>query len=215
MSPSDALPQGDKPPHRSSLLGQRKKRLPRTEKPQALGDLGPAVAPAAPPPPAEPTPLPQAAPRKKPDKEQQFRRRTGKRLDALTQQVTSLTHLLEHPVLPPNVVKLEKQLQSSREEAEELSGLMSDLETQLADAHKRLERMEREAEEDRMARRQLEKLLHSGRHRLEAEQNLRLQGQQRLHRAESLLREALLALLSPGDEFQDQLVDEVQQFLEL
>lgn len=111
--------------------------------------------------------------------------------------------------------QLRAELRLRQEELDEMAILLQDFEEQQQQAQERIQELERNCEEDRLARRQLEKLLNSARGKLRQEELQRIEGSTRLNQAEAFLREALLGLLSPNDEFNEELVEQIQLFLEM
>jgi chromosome segregation ATPase len=111
--------------------------------------------------------------------------------------------------------QLRAELRLRQEELDEMATLLQDFEEQQQQAQERIKELERNSDEDRLARRQLEKLLNSARGKLRQEELQRLESSTRLNQAEAFLREALLGLLSPNDEFNEELVEQIQMFLEL
>lgn len=99
---------------------------------------------------------------------------------------------------------LRELLQTRQEELEELSSVVSEFQEQNEQAEKELSQLRQQLsqreKEVAVLQQQLEECLH-----VEA----------RLERSESLLREALLGLLSPGDEYNEELVEQIQHFLSL
>lgn len=213
--------------HRSALLGQRKSRPNPMEKPQAFAvrkerlEKAPALAEEAKPiplvvvpepfePPSKPArkPRPSTPPRKpaapKP------KAPDGAAFQKLIEEVTRLSEalaarptwadlrdlenrLVQAPAAHLSEVEhLQEMLRTREEELEELGQVVSDFQEQneaAADKIRELTARLREAEAD-----------------LEESRASR-------HLAEGFLREALLGLLSPGDEFNEDLVEQIQHFL--
>jgi chromosome segregation ATPase len=106
------------------------------------------------------------------------------------------------------LMQLQEQLQTRQEELEELSGIVSEFQEQNEQAQRRLQQMTGQLQN-------LAEELDETRQQLELSQQQRHQAEQRTHLAEGFLREALLGLLSPGDEFNEELVEQIQHFLSL
>lgn len=211
--------------HRSALLGQRKTRPNPMEKPQAFARkerLEKAAAPieeAKPLPlvvvpepvdtPAKPTRKPRATTPRQPAAPKP-KAPDGFAFQKLVEEVARLSealaarptwadlHQLEgrlghNPAADLSEVEhLQEMLRTREEELEELGQVVSDFQEQNEAAGAELRELTarlREAEAD-----------------LE-------ESRQRQHQAEGFLREALLGLLSPGDEFNEDLVEQIQHFL--
>ncbi|MBT9586970.1 hypothetical protein IV102_26750 [bacterium] len=104
--------------------------------------------------------------------------------------------------------QLQAQLKTRQEELEELSGIVSEFQEQNEQAQQRLQEMGEQLQDTQHA-------LDDTRHRLGASQQSLHEAEQRTRLAEGFLREALLGLLSPGDEFNEELVEQIQHFLAL
>jgi len=212
--------------HRSALLGQRKSRPNPMEKPQAFAvrkerlEKAPAlveeakpiplvVVPEPPEPPSKPARKPRpSTPRKAAASKPKAP--DGAAFQKLVEEVTRLSEalaarptwadlrdlenrLVQAPAAHLSEVEhLQEMLRTREEELEELGQVVSDFQEQneaAADKIRELTARLREAEAD-----------------LEESRASR-------HLAEGFLREALLGLLSPGDEFNEDLVEQIQHFL--
>ena len=104
--------------------------------------------------------------------------------------------------------QLQEQLQTKIEELEELSIIVSEFQEQNEQAQQLLsQRSQKLQEVEARLERTQEQLIECEQINLEAEERSRV--------AEGFLREALLSLLSPGDEFNEELVEQIQTFLSL
>lgn len=223
---SSAYRPPDGGPHRSALLGHRKSRNTSLEKPQAFTPKERAARPAPPP---EPVPVPDPpspakatrkprsttpkappAPKKAPAAKAKAPDATA--FQTLVEEVARLSEelasrptwsdlkALELKLLgpapaadPAEIEHLQELLRTREEELEELGSVVSEFQEQNEQAYAQLRELTarlRQAQE-------------------EAQQAL-----ERQHLAEGFLREALLGLLSPGDEFNEDLVEQIQHFLQ-
>lgn len=105
------------------------------------------------------------------------------------------------------------RLRLREEELEEMASVAQEFQDQLAAAQTRLLQLEQSSQEDRLARKQLTELLDSSRIQLVQMETDNQILHNRLERAQGFLRDALLGLLSPGDEFNEELVEQIQHFL--
>ncbi|MBS2038492.1 hypothetical protein JST97_26165 [bacterium] len=211
--------------HRSALLGHRKTRSTALEKPQAFT---PKERPpkAAPPPPPEPVvrPEPQtikATPKTRaakapaaPKKAAVARAKAPDAVafQALVEEVARLSQALASrpdwadlkalesrlsgpaPSADPGEIEhLQELLRTREEELEELGSVVSEFQEQNEQAYSQLRELTA---------------------RLRQAQEEARQAVDRQRMAEGFLREALLGLLSPGDEFNEDLVEQIQHFLQ-
>jgi chromosome segregation ATPase len=88
--------------------------------------------------------------------------------------------------------KLHETLQNRTEELDELAEINAQLQEENEELRHRLTQIEQKLDRQREVGRQIES---------------------RLAAAEGLLRESLLSLISPGDEFYEELVEQIQRFL--
>lgn len=226
--------------HRSALLGHRKARPTGLEKPQAFTpkERPPKPLASAPAPAPEPLPLPlvvvpepeptakaarkprapaapkapKAASPKKVTPAPKTKDLDGEAFQALVEQVARLSEALADrptwadlkaleqrmgsgstPGVDPEVEHLQELLRTREEELEELGIVVSEFQEQNEQAHTQLRELTtrlRQAQEET-------------RYAIERQQM-----------AEGFLREALLGLLSPGDEFNEDLVEQIQHFLQ-
>jgi len=219
--------------HRSALLGQRKTRPNPMEKPQAFGarkerlEKAPSLLEEARPiplvvvsepiePPSRPARKPRASTPRKPAPAK-LKAPDGAAFQKLAEEVARLSEALaarptwadlqalESRMGPGPATQLsgmqhlQEMLHTREEELEELGQVVSDFQEQneaAADKIRELTARLREAEAD-----------------LEENRQDALQAQERQQLGEGFLREALLGLLSPGDEFNEDLVEQIQQFL--
>ena len=211
--------------HRSALLGQRKTRPNPMEKPQAFAvrkdrsekapvpveEVKPVPLAVVPEPeaPARPTRKPRASSPRKPATPKP-KAPDGPAFQKLVEEVARLSEalatrptwtdlkalegrLVQNPSADLSEIEhLQEMLRTREEELEELGQVVSDFQEQneaagaeLRELTARLRETEADLEESRAS--------------------------QRL--AEGFLREALLGLLSPGDEFNEDLVEQIQHFL--
>lgn len=222
--------------HRSALLGHRKNRSTALEKPQAFTPKERPSKVAAPQPP-DPTPLavvvePPAAPAKPaavkatrkpratptpkatpaPKKAAAPKAPDAASFQALVQEVARLNEALASrpdwsdlkalearlrgpaPAADPSELEhLQELLRTREEELEELGSVVSEFQEQNEQAYAQLQELTA---------------------RLRQAQEEARQALDRQRMAEGFLREALLGLLSPGDEFNEDLVEQIQHFLQ-
>lgn len=226
--------------HRSALLGHRKARPTGLEKPQAFTpkERPPKPLASAPAPAPEPLPLPlvvvpepeppakaarkprapaapkapKAAAPKKVTPATKPKALDGEAFQALVEQVARLSEALaERPTwadlkalekrlgsgstaeVDPEVEHLQELLRTREEELEELGIVVSEFQEQNEQAYTQLRELTM---------------------RLRQAQEETRQAIERQQMAEGFLREALLGLLSPGDEFNEDLVEQIQHFLQ-
>jgi len=216
---------------RSSLLGQRKKANHANDKPITFSRKEKPVVPvlsepeAAPtprlkaPPKAKATPKPRATKAKDPEIAElrkvveKLSQELARRPDWADLQKLEALILTQAPAPTQEHEGLQEQLQNREEELEELASVVQEFQDQVAESQAKLQEMQRAREDDQLARRQLEELLNEALQKAEhlREENSLLEG--RLSRAQGFLRDALLGLLSPGDEFNEELVEQIQHFL--
>lgn len=207
---------------RSALLGQRKSTRKTPDKPVTFTRKG--ASEAAPPPADTKPPARKKATRKTPEKSDPALEELRLRLDGLARELAgrptwddlqALETRLRSPGQTDEVDRLQALLRTRQEELDEMASLLEDLEEQAREGAERVRELEGKCEEDRVARGELERLLNSARRKLRQEEQQHERARQRVSQAEAFLREALLGLLSPGDEFNDELVEQIQSFLDL
>lgn len=218
---------------RSSLLGQRKKASHVNDKPITFSRkekplvAEPAV-PSPPPPPAaraRATPKAKASPKPRATKKSEIEELRGL-LETVSRELSKrpswedldklearLRAELSTPGADGEQEELQEQLQNREEELEELASVVQEFQDQVAESQVKLLEMQRAREEDQLARRQLEELLNEALQRAEQLGQEKSFLEDRLVRAQGFLRDALLGLLSPGDEFNEELVEQIQHFL--
>lgn len=212
--------------HRSALLGQRKSRAAGLEKPPAFVRKDRPVKPASsvePPPlavvpeppevPAKPAHKPRAAKAAPaPKKPPAAKAPDAAAFQALVEEVTRLREALAdrptfsdlkalesrvqgggRPERDSEVEHLHELLRTRQEELEELGLVVSEFQ-----------------EQNEMANAQIQDLTR----RLREAQLETVEAETRQQIAEGFLREALLSLLAPGDEFNEDLVEQIQHFLQ-
>lgn len=215
--------------HRSALLGQRKSRSAGLEKPPAFvrkerhekpaEENKPAALvvvpePAEPPgkparkaraasPKAIPAPKKPAATKAKPPDALTFQalvEEVARLSEALAARPTwadlkALEGRLSGSAAPDRseVESLQELLRTREEELEELGLVVSEFQEQNEQAHAHIQELTR---------------------RLREAQEDTVQAEVRQQMAEGFLREALLSLLAPGDEFNEDLVEQIQHFLQ-
>lgn len=240
MSASDSAGSESGAIRKSVLLGSRKARAAAPEKPLVVSRREVAPAAAALPPEVKPVPEPvappvvkkarkPAAPRKPkvpPDplaplraeldllRKQLEERPTWQDLRQLEQRLQPQL-VAQVPEQASELQNLREQLQNREEELEELSTLMAELQQQNGEATQDLVRLRREAKEAQVDREHLEHLLAETRQDLQEMESRCEELQLRLRRSEGFLRDALLGLLSPGDDYNEELVEQIQHFLSL
>ncbi|MBX3166366.1 MAG: hypothetical protein KF760_03095 [Candidatus Eremiobacteraeota bacterium] len=199
-------------------MGQRKNRPTGLEKPPAFvrQERREKPAPSEPAPPAKPAPKPRAqstsrAPKKPPAVK--AKAPDAATFQALVEEVARLSQALatqptwadlkalEERLLPGDsapsagsqLEDLQELLRTREEELEELGLVVSEFQEQNEQAHAQIQELTR---------------------RLREAQAETVQAEIRQQLAEGFLREALLSLLAPGDEFNEDLVEQIQHFLQ-
>ncbi len=218
--------------HRSALLGQRKSRSTGLEKPPAFVRKERHEKPAPPIEDSKASPLvvvpepaeapakparkprattPRSAPAHKKPAVTKAKAPDGATFQALAEEVARLRDALAARPTWADLKALEERLcanalpadaeredllellRTREEELEELGLVVSEFQEQNEQAHAQIQ--------------ELTRLLH------EAQENT-VQAEIRQQMAEGFLREALLSLLAPGDEFNEDLVEQIQHFLQ-
>lgn len=206
-------PESD-PRRRSSLLGPRKSASP-PEKPAILTRRNSTPLETAPATPVVPTPTPsvavsakaKATPKAAPKAKAPAKPKLS--LASLQEQIAELQAALQRCPSWTDLELLEARLQSLSQDPAETEKLQEDLQNRKEELDELADINAEQQEEIDEMRLRLAKM-----HRqlgIQEEYSGRLEA--RLRQAESFLRESLLSLLSPGDEFNDELVEQIQLFL--
>jgi len=216
--------------HRSALLGQRKNRSTGLEKPPAFvrkerhekpavqaEESKPSPLAAVPEAPAKPTRKTRAAkpaaakvpatPKKTPAKAP-----TAAAFQALVEEVARLSETLAARPTWSDLKELESRL--SQGGSDQTDGQVAHLQELLRTRQEELEELglvvSEFQEQNELAHAQIQDLTR----RLREAQQVAVEAETRQQIAEGFLREALLSLLSPGDEFNEDLVEQIQHFLQ-
>lgn len=221
---------------RSSLLGQRKKANHVNDKPITFSRKEKPPVPVMVEPEAKPLPAPTrvktAAKVKAPPKPRASKPKKSE-VDELRELLQVLSQELARRPSWEDLDKLEgrlraewssqnpsqeqeelqEQLQNREEELEELASVVQEFQDQVAEGQLKLVEIQKAREEDLLARSQLEELLNEALQKAEQLTEEKSFLESRLARAQGFLRDALLGLLSPGDEFNEELVEQIQHFL--
>ena len=171
-----------------------------------------AVVIAPPAPPAKPARKPRAAPAPKKPPAVKAKAPDGVTFQALVEEVARLSEALAARPTWADLNSLEKRLsggavvgtdgevehlqellRTRQEELEELGLVVSEFQEQNEQAHAQIQELTR---------------------RLREAQQDTVEAETRQQIAEGFLREALLSLLAPGDEFNEDLVEQIQHFLQ-
>ncbi len=210
--------------HRSALLGQRKSRATNLEKPQAFvrKERQPKATPeepkstplaVVPEPPPKPVrkpkapATPKAAAAKKPAKP---KAPDGAAFQALVEEVARLSEALATRPTWSDLQALEGRLQVGDSESQEVASLKELLRTR----EEELEELGLVVSEFQEQNEQVSAEVQQLNRRLREAQQQAVEAEMRAQLAEGFLREALLGLLSPGDEFNEDLVEQIQHFLQ-
>lgn len=222
---------------RSALLGQRQKSRPQTiEKPALLPTKKPEPASEA-----SPKRPPRKAPAKAPaDPLEPLRLQVQELSQALASRPSwddlraledRLVAQLRPAAKPEEIAYLElerqlaersealrlsqDELRTRHEELEELSGIVSEFQEQNEQAQQRIQLLTGRLHELHDQLTQAQDELQEARAEFSRAQEMRVEAEHRCKVGEGFLREALLSLLSPGDEFNEDLVEQIQHFLAL
>ncbi len=190
-------------------------RKERPEKPAPVLEEKPAplaVVPEPPAPPARPARKPRAAPAPKKPALARPKAPDAATFQALVEEVARLSEALAArptwadlkslesrlsgaaAAVPESEVEhLQELLRTREEELEELGLVVSEFQEQNEQAHAQIQDLTR---------------------RLRQAQQDTVEAETRQQMAEGFLREALLSLLAPGDEFNEDLVEQIQHFLQ-
>ena len=223
MSSSDSLGSDSGAIRKSVLLGSRKARSATPDKPVVVTRREPAPSPEPPP---EPKPAPKPARKAAaPKKPRAPKKAPADPLLELRAELEQLKALLGQCPTFADLQRLEERLEVRKSSPDEVEGLREQLQNRseelaelsllLEESEQRQQQFVLEAEELKVEREHLENLLAETRQDLQDMEERCSELQLKVRRSEGFLRDALLGLLSPGDEFNEDLVEQIQNFLSL